>query len=75
MAQNRAGLSVAAVLSDARSEDFRADQGADPADHMHGGGSGKIMETHFGQPAAAPDPVAGNRVDKKRDRGGVDAVG
>ena len=33
------------------------------------------METQLTEPAAAPDPVAGNRIDQQGDGGGVDAVG
>ena len=33
------------------------------------------METQLGQPAAAPDPVAGYRVNHQGDHQGVDAVG
>ena len=75
MAENRPGLSVLSVLADAGSEHLRADQRADAADHMHGRGAGKVMEAHFGQPAAAPDPVAGDRINEQGDRSGINTVG
>ena len=36
---------------------------------------GKIMEAQLAQPTAAPDPVAGYRVDKCGNAEGIDAVG
>ena len=64
MAEERAGLSVLAVLADAGSEDLRADQGTYAADHVDAGGTGKIMKTQFCQPSAAPDPMCFNGIDK-----------
>ena len=74
VARNRARLAVLAVLADARAEDRRADERRNAADHVHGGGAGKVMEAHLRQPAAAPDPVAGDRIDDRGDHHGVDAV-
>ena len=73
--QDRPGLSVGTVLPDPGPENLRADQGAHPAYHMHRRGSGKVMESHFRQPATAPDPVAAHRIDEKGDGRGVEAVG
>jgi len=39
------------------------------------GRSGEVMEAQLTEPAAAPDPVAGNGVDQQGDGGRVDAVG
>ena len=75
MTQDRPGFPVLSVLADAGPEDLRADQRAHAADHMHGRGTGEIMESHFRQPAAAPDPVAADRIDEQGDRCGVNAVG
>ena len=33
------------------------------------------MEAELGEPAAAPDPVSGDRIDQERDQNGIDAVG
>ena len=41
---------------------------------MNGGRTGKIMEAELAQPAAAPDPVAGNGIDQRADYQAVNAV-
>ena len=74
MAGNRLRLAVPAVFSDTGPKHFRADQRRDAAHHMHRRGTGKIMEAQLRQPAAAPDPVAGNRVDKCADRYAVNTI-
>ena len=45
--------------------------GSDTADHMYGSTSGKIMEAKLRKPAAAPDPVTGDRIDDQRDHGTI----
>ena len=51
-----------------------ADEGADTADHVDAGGTGEIMEAQILEPAAAPDPVTGNRVDQEADEDRVDTI-
>ena len=75
MAQDGFGLAVLTVLADARAQHLCADQRADAANHVHRRGAGEIVEAHLRQPAAAPDPMAGHRVDEQRDRRGIDAIG
>ena len=75
MAGNGAGLAVLVVFADTGPEDFRADKSGHAADHMYCGGACEIMEAELGEPAAAPDPVTGDRIDKRTDHGAVDAVG
>ena len=74
VAQNRLGLSVSAVLADPGAKHLGADQGAYAAHHVDAGGTGKIVEAQLTEPAAAPDPVAGDGVDQQGNGGGVDAV-
>ena len=57
------------------SEHPRAQTGGDAADEVDGRGTGEVMEAELRQPAAAPDPVAGDGVDDQADGGGVAAVG
>ena len=66
VAQDGPGLAVLAVLADAGPKDLGADQRADAADHVHGSGTGEVVEAQLSQPAAAPDPVAGDGVDEQR---------
>ena len=68
-------LAVAIILADARSEDLCTDQRADAAHHVHGTGTREIMEAQLCQPAAAPDPMAGDGIDEQRDGRRIDAVG
>ena len=68
MAQNSPGLAVLVILANAGPQNLGADQSAQAAHHMHRGGAGEIVEAQLRQPAAAPDPVAGNGVDNQRDR-------
>ena len=75
MAQDGPGLAVLTILADAGAQHLGTDQGADAAYHVDTGRSGEVMEAQLTEPAAAPDPVAGNGVDQKGDSGGVDAVG
>ena len=48
----------------ARSEDQDAGESGPAADAVHDGRAGEVPETGRRQPAAAPDPVAGDRVDE-----------
>ena len=75
MAQDGTGRAVLFVLADAGAQDGRADAGADAADHVDRSGTGKVMEAQLAQPAAAPDPVAGDGIDEGGDAERVDAVG
>ena len=63
------------VFANTGSQQPGADTGAHAAYHVYGGGTGKIVEPRLGQPAAAPDPVAGNGVDEQTDQDTVNAVG
>ena len=74
MARDGPGLAVLAVFADAGPQDFRAHQGRHAAHHVHGGGAGEIVEAQLGQPAAAPDPVAGDGVDDGADHQAVDQI-
>ena len=59
----RLGLAVLAVFPDARAEDPCAREGRPAAHGVHDGVAGKVHEAEVGEPAAAPYPVADNRVD------------
>ena len=63
------------VLANAGAEHPGAEAGRDAADKVDRRGTCKVMEAELRQPAAAPDPVAGDGVDDQADRGGVAAVG
>ena len=63
------------VFANTGSQQPGADTGAHAAYHVHGGGTCEIVEAYLGQPAAAPDPVAGNGVDEQTDQNAVYAVG
>ena len=67
--QNGLGLAIGVILADPGAQHGRADQGAHAADHVNRRGAGEIMEAKLAQPAAAPDPVAGDGVDKQGDTG------
>ena len=64
VAGNRRDLAVRPELAEARAEHEDAGQRRPAADAVHDGRSGEIPETGGRQPAAAPDPVAGDRVDE-----------
>ena len=72
--RDRASLAVLGVLADTGTEDSRADQSGNAADHMYRRGACEIMEAKLCEPAAAPDPVTGNRVDDCRNNHRVNAV-
>ena len=67
-------LAVLVILADARSEHPRAEHRDEAADVVNLRGSGKIMESEIGKPAAAPAPVPADRIDEQRDHRGVHAV-
>ena len=75
MAQNGPGLAVLVILADAGPKDLGADQRSHAADHVDCGRTSKIVEAQLGQPAAAPDPVAGNGIDHGGNEQRIDAVG
>lgn len=72
---DRIDAAILVVLANSWSKQRCTDQSADAADHVYTGGSGEVMEAKLGEPAAAPDPVSGDRIDQERDHNGIDAVG
>ncbi len=62
-------------LAHAGAQDPGADKSGDAAHHMNGAGTGKIVEAHLREPAAAPDPVRFDGIDQCGDDSGVDTVG
>ena len=75
MAQHSTGLTTLVILADTGTEHPGTNTGTHAANHMDCSGTGKIMEAQLTQPAAAPDPVAGNGINEQRNRSGVDTVG
>ena len=69
-----AGLAVLVVLTNTGAKHPGAQAGGNAANKVNGGGTGKIMEAQLCQPAAAPDPVAGDGVNDQADSGRVAAV-
>src|SRR5699024_9397596 len=69
------GFAVLVVLADPGAQHPGAQHGDDAAHVVHCGRAGEIVEPKARQPAAAPDPVAGDGVDQQRNGGGVDTVG
>ena len=63
------------VLADSGSQEPCPYEGTHAAYQMDAGGTGEIMESQFGKPAAAPDPVTGNGIDQKGNEYGIYAVG
>ena len=72
---DRIDAAILVVLANSWPKQRCTDQSADAADHVYTGGSGEVMEAELGEPAAAPDPVSGDRIDQERDHNGIDAVG
>ena len=66
---------VADIFTEPRSEEYRADQRRDAADHVYRAGAGKVVKSKLTEPAAAPYPVRFYRVDKQRDDSRIYAVG
>ena len=75
VSQDGLGLAVLVILADPGPQDLSAHPSGNAAYHVDGGGACEVMEAQLGQPAAAPDPVAGHRVNDQGDHQGVDAVG
>ena len=75
MAGDSPCLAVLAVFADAGTEHPGTQAGGNTAHKVDRRGTGEIMEAQLSQPAAAPDPVAGNGIDDQADGGGVAAVG
>ena len=69
-----AGLAILAVLTNTGAKHPGAQAGGNAANKVNCGGTGKIMEAQLCQPAAAPDPVAGDGVNDQADSGRVAAV-
>ena len=61
-------------LADTGTKELCADESGDTADHVDSAGTCKIVEAHLSQPAAAPDPVSLNGIDKSGDNARIDAV-
>ena len=62
MARNTIGSTISVILANTRAKHISTHQGSHTAYHVNNGRTGKIMEAHICQPAAAPGPVTGNRV-------------
>ena len=58
---------VSLELTDTCSEDFRADESGDTADHMDSAGACEIVEAELVEPAAAPNPVSLDGIDERGD--------
>ncbi len=58
-------LPAGAVLPEARPEHDDAGERRPAADAVHDGRSGEVPEAGRREPAAAPDPVAGDRIDER----------
>ena len=67
--------SIRNVLSDSRSENYRANQRRDASYHMNRAGAGVIMKAELTEPSAAPDPVRLDGIDQQTHHTGVYAVG
>ena len=75
VAQDGPGPALVVVFADPGTQDSCADAGAHAAHHVNRRGTRKVMESQSAQPAAAPDPVAGNGIDEGGDAERVEAVG
>ena len=62
MARNTIGSTISVVLADTRAKHISTHQGSHTAYHVNHSRTGKIMEAHICQPATAPGPMTGNRV-------------
>ena len=58
-------LAILIVFTDAGTQHPGAEAGDKTADHMDTGGTCKVMEAERREPAAAPDPVAADRIDNQ----------
>ena len=75
MAGNCVRCPVAVVFPKPGTDDFCSDKCTYAANHVNGRGTGKIVKAYLGQPSAAPDPMAGHRIDEDTDRCRIDEVG
>ena len=75
MAQDGPGFAVLVVFAQSGAEDGGADTGTDATTHGDRRGAGKVGEAKITEPAAAPDPVAGDGIDEGRNAEGIDTVG
>ena len=74
MAGNSVYRAIRIVLANTCANHLRTDEGSNAADHMYCGGAGKIMEAQLRQPAAAPNPVAADRINNSTDNQAVNAI-
>ena len=74
MAGNGFWLAVFVILSNTGTEDQGTDESGYATDHMNSGRTGEIMKTELGKPAAAPDPVTGNRINHQTDDQAVNTI-
>ena len=74
MARDGVDGAILVVLADAGAEHQSADERADAADHVDDRGTSEIMEAHLAEPAAAPGPMARDRIDDEADEQRIEAV-
>ena len=86
MSRNSSGLTIFTVFTDARAKDGCAYQRNPATDRVNNGGTCEVVKrgseqihherTFFAvhQPAAAPGPVTGNRIDQYADEDGVNQI-
>ena len=75
MARNGPGLAVGTELADTGTNDQRTHEGGHATSHVHQTGTGEVLESTLGEPAAAPLPANNDRVDQTGDEDGVHDVG
>jgi hypothetical protein len=64
--RNQVGAAIAVVLPDAWLQKYGSDQCDDGALQMDNRRTGEVLHAQLGQPAATPDPVTDNRINKDR---------
>ena len=74
VARDRVGLPLRIELADARSQQERARERRARAAEVHHGRAGEVLHAEVGEEAAAPDPVADERVDQGREHDREDDV-
>ena len=67
MTRDCTSLAILSVLADTGTEDCSTDKGCNAADHVYRRGACEVVEAKLCEPAAAPDPVTGNRIDDRRN--------
>ena len=72
--RNCTSLAILSVLADTGTEDCSTDKGGNAADHVYRRGACEVVEAKLCEPAAAPDPVTGDRIDDRRNNHRVNAV-